>query len=116
MWGGMHRRPRIILAAAFLVAILAIGSAGAGSGYGQKPPSNTAAPTITGTPVSGSVLAATTGSWTGVTIQSYSYQWQRCGTTCAAVPGATSPAYTLTAADVGSTFRVTVTATNKNGS
>ncbi|MDQ3877515.1 MAG: LamG domain-containing protein, partial [Actinomycetota bacterium] len=41
-------------------------------------PSNTTAPTISGTPQVGSVLTASTGTWSG-TPTSYSYQWRRCG-------------------------------------
>jgi Polysaccharide lyase len=50
---------------------------------------------------------------------SYSYQWQRCnssGASCAPVFGATSSTDLLGSADVGSTMRVSVTASNSAGS
>jgi hypothetical protein len=82
-------------------------------------PINTAPPTISGTPTQGSTLTASPGTWSGTTPITYAYQWKRCdsaGANCAAVSGATSSAYTLGAADVGSTMRVVVTATNSAGS
>ena len=45
-----------------------------------------------------------------------SFQWQRCGTACANVPGAVSEAYTPGDADRGGTLRVVVTASNSAGS
>lgn len=78
-------------------------------------------PTITGSPVQGHRLIASTGTWTNSPI-GFDYQWQRCDQTGAActpipgaggfVPGATAFGYTLTAADVGHTLRVMVTAGN----
>jgi len=57
------------------------------------------------------------GTWTnGPT--NFTYRWLRCdaaGTNCAAIPGATSQAYTLSAADVGSTVRVEEVASNAVG-
>jgi subtilisin family serine protease/fibronectin type 3 domain-containing protein len=80
-------------------------------------PTNTAAPTITGTAKTGQTLTASTGSWTEVPT-SYTYQWQRCDTTgasCGPIEGASAPTYTVKLADLGSTFRVTVTASNSAG-
>jgi hypothetical protein len=114
----MTSRPRIILIAVSLVAAIgAASSAGAGKRNGQQPPLNTALPTISGSAVSGSALAAGTGTWNAA--QSYGFQWHRCdaaGGSCAPVAGATGTTYTLGSLDVGSTLRVSVTATNKNGS
>jgi hypothetical protein len=76
---------------------------------------NTALPTASGTTIQGSVLTATTGTWTGTQPITFTYQWQRCnsaGSGCAALAGAIGSSYTLTAADVGSTLVVVVTATN----
>ena len=70
-------------------------------------PSNTSAPTITGTPQQGDTLTAHSGTWSGDTPMSYTYAWSD-GTT-----GATD---TLGASDVGQTITVTVTATNDGGS
>ena len=64
------------------------------------------------------MLNASTGTWTNGP-SGYSYQWQRCGaggSGCAAIAGATSSSYQLQATDVGSTVRVTVTASNAAGS
>ncbi|HET9116334.1 MAG TPA: hypothetical protein VFN33_09595, partial [Gaiellaceae bacterium] len=81
------------------------------------PPVNTSPPTISGTAVQGQTLTASTGSWSRKPT-SYAYQWQRCnasGSSCTAIGGATSKTYLLTASDVGSTLRVTVTARNSSG-
>ena len=85
----------------------------------SSPPASTSPPTISGTPQDGQTLHASPGSWNGTQTITYAYQWQRCdgaGGACAAIPGATDPAYTLTGADVGKTLRVAVTATNSVGS
>jgi hypothetical protein len=86
---------------------------------GNAAPTNTALPLITGANTEqGTVLGTSNGSWTG-SPTSYSYQWARCDTTganCAAINLATAQTYTLAPADVGSTIRVTVTATNATGS
>lgn len=82
-------------------------------------PANTSPPTISGTAQQGQTLTATSGSWSGTTPLAYTYQWQRCnsaGSSCAAIGGATSSTQALVAADVGSTMRVLVTATNTAGS
>jgi hypothetical protein len=83
------------------------------------PPSNTAPPTISGTPQQGQTLTAAPGSWSGTAPLSYAYQWKRCdraGAACGVISGATSIAYLLTSADVGSTIRISVTARNSVGS
>jgi hypothetical protein len=77
------------------------------------PPENTGAPTISGTLQEGSVLTAGQGTWTN-SPTSFSYLWLRCkagGTGCVST-GVTTPTYTLTAGDVGSTIEVAVTASN----
>ena len=76
-------------------------------------PSNTTAPKINGTAEVGQALSATTGSWTGSTPISYSYQWQQDGTTN--IAGATSSSYEPVVSDVGHTLDVVVTATNSAG-
>jgi hypothetical protein len=81
-------------------------------------PSNTVAPSITGTAVEGQTLSASPGSWTG-SPTSFSYQWQDCtllGLLCSNISGATSSFYVLSASDVGQSVRVTVTATGAGGS
>jgi hypothetical protein len=84
------------------------------SGGGAVAPVNTIAPVISGTAVVGQVLTSTTGTWTGVPIPTYSYQWKRGATNI----GTNSSTYTLVAADAGNTSNITcvVTATNSAGS
>jgi hypothetical protein len=85
---------------------------------GASAPSNSAAPTISGSAVQGQVLSGSNGSWNG-SPTSYAYQWQDCdtsGANCTSISGATSSSYTATAADVGQTLRFVVTATNSAGS
>jgi hypothetical protein len=81
------------------------------------PPSNTAVPTITGTPTQGQTLKEGHGKWTN-SPTSYRYQWQRCdptGASCTAIPGAVAQVFTLTAADAGHTLRVQEIAFNAGG-
>jgi hypothetical protein len=84
---------------------------------GPAVPQNTSPPVISGTTQKGQQLSASTGAWSG-SPTSYAYEWLRCnsaGATCSAIAGATSSSYTLTEADVGSTLRVAVSATNAAG-
>jgi Fibronectin type III domain len=83
-------------------------SAFGGGSYGA-PPSNTVAPAVTGTATFGQTLSTTNGTWTGVPAPTFTYQWQRASVN---ISGATSSTYTLVSADVGSTIRCVVTATN----
>ncbi len=81
----------------------------AAAGYGIQ---STGAPQITGTPVPGQQLSASTGSWSG-SPSSFTDQWEDCdgsGANCTDISGATASTYTPTAADVGHTLRVLVTA------
>jgi hypothetical protein len=78
-------------------------------------PRSTALPTISGSPVVGQTLTATTGTWSQ-SPTSFAYQWQRCdtaGATCASIAGATGQTYVV--AEAGSTIRVSVTARNAAG-
>ena len=82
------------------------------------PPVDTALPTVSGSPVEGQTLSATTGSWEG-SPASYTYQWEDCNTAgqaCTNIAKATSSTYKLASTDVGHTLRVIVTATNTGGS
>jgi concanavalin A-like lectin/glucanase superfamily protein len=84
-------------------------------GGAASPPVNTSPPTITGTPEVGRTLTASDGTWTGTQPLAFSYQWKRCnagGGACTSIAGATSTTYLVAAADVDSTLRVTVTASN----
>ena len=81
------------------------------------PPGSLSPPVVSGSAVQGQTLSATTGSWTN-TPTSYAYQWRRCnpsGAACADIGSATTSTYLLQAADVGSTLRVRVTASNAAG-
>jgi hypothetical protein len=83
------------------------------------PPSNTEAPSISGTAVVGQTLTASSGSWTGTAPISYASQWLRCdssGANCGSIVGATAQSYTLGSSDAGATVRVKVTASNSAGS
>lgn len=83
-----------------------------------KAPVSTGSPAISGTATVGNGLSASTGTWTGGA-RSFAYQWQRCdagGGSCAAIADATARAYGVQTADVGTTLRVVVTATNLSGS
>ena len=74
--------------------------------------------TVTGTAQQGQTLTASNGNW-GDEPDSYAYQWQHCdaaGANCTDVAGATAATYAVTAADVGFTLHVDVTATNRFGS
>ena len=76
-------------------------------------------PAITGTASRGSVLTASTGTWTGFPSPTFAFQWRQCdsgGANCADIAGATASTYTVTSADVGATLKVVVTATNRFGS
>jgi hypothetical protein len=80
-------------------------------------PTNTAAPTATGTATEGQTLSATTGSWES-NPTGYTYQWQDCntsGTNCTNIAGATASTHVLTTSDVGDTLRVLVKASNAGG-
>ena len=82
-------------------------------------PTNTRAPSISGTPVVGNRLTANRGEWVGNTPITYSFQWLRCNTAggdCAEIPGATDNIYVVANADVGRTIRARVTARNDAGS
>jgi hypothetical protein len=103
-----------------LLLVLTTGASAGGDGrrLGQVPPANDGVPTISGNPTLGETLSATNGSWTGVSL-TYAYQWKRCdlsGGSCYTIRGATATMYRLVAADVGTTIRIDVTASNRNGS
>lgn len=77
-------------------------------------PVNTVAPVISGTPNVGYMLLSSTGTWSDGNTPpiTYSYQWKRNGSN---IIGATSSAYTMVNADLGTTITCTVTATNSIG-
>ena len=80
-------------------------------------PANTALPAVAGSAVEGQTVSGSTGSWAN-TPTSYAYQWRRCdtaGTACTDIGSATASSYLLQAADIGSTLRVRVVASNAAG-
>ncbi len=75
-------------------------------------------PEVFGAAVQGETLTAATGSWAPAPT-GYTYQWERCtaaGADCVAIAGATSPAYTVSAADDYHQLAVQITASNADGS
>ena len=75
-------------------------------------------PQVFGDAQQGQSLVAGTGSWSP-SPTAYAYQWERCdaaGSNCAAIPDATAPAYSVTAADDYRQLAVSVTATDADGS
>jgi Ig domain of plant-specific actin-binding protein len=80
-------------------------------------PTNTARPTLAGTPREGNTLTASPGTWGGFPT-SFMYSWRRCdraGRSCDAIAGASDQNYQLGAADIGSTIRISVRAINAGG-
>lgn len=74
-------------------------------------PSNTVAPSVSGSTGLGDILSVTQGTWTGGGI-AYSYQWQRNGSD---ISGATASSYMIVTADDAASIRCVVTATNSGG-
>lgn len=123
--GGMNNNP---------IATAGQANTGSGGGGGQNGPggaggsgiviirfatvpTNSVAPTISGTLQTGDVLTAGTGTWFGAP-SSYTYQWKRAATAGGSytnVASATTSTYTLTDDDIGDYFKVEVNATNVNG-
>jgi hypothetical protein len=80
---------------------------------------NTTAPSIEGVAEDGETVRADPGAWSGATPIAYAYQWQSCnsgGGACEDIEGATGQEYTISSADLETTLRVLVTATNPGGS
>jgi fibronectin type 3 domain-containing protein len=109
---------RMLAVTGSAVAAAAAFAAVGGATTAAVPPSNTSLPTISGTASQGSVLSASTGSWSGDPTITFTYQWQRCdsgGGSCANIVGATAQTYTLVLDDVNHTVLVVVTAHNGAG-
>jgi hypothetical protein len=77
----------------------------------QSPPSNTSAPSISGTAEDGQTLTCDPGTWTGA--PTFTFEWLRDGVP---IPGATGSTYALTPDDVGRQITCRVTGTNVAGS
>jgi hypothetical protein len=83
-----------------------------------SPPANTIAPVVSGNPNVGSPLTLGNGTWVSKGTITYAYRWLRCdggGGSCAGITGATTNAYVVQDADVGSTLRGVVDASNVGG-
>ena len=110
------------------VRVVVTASNGAGGNSASSPASaviaadtlaNISLPAVGGSPHAGGTLEADPGEWSGALPISYGYQWQRCnssGAECANITGASTQNYTPTEAMISSTLRVTVTASNSEGS
>jgi hypothetical protein len=119
---GAHKTqaPRAALAATWATdtttapaaAIIAAFRAADAVSAGVSAPVNSVLPVITGDPIVGETLAASTGTWSNSPL-SYAYQWRADGV---AISGATAATYVLTETEIDADITVTVTATNEGGS
>ena len=80
-------------------------------------PRNQTPPAVTGAAQRASTLSASQGTWSGLQ-NVYAYQWQRStdGSTWTDIQSQTGASYTVAVADENASVRVTVTATNPDGS
>jgi len=79
----------------------------------ESAPTPTSLPVVTGDVIVGHTLTASNGTWSSEGVLSYYYQWQRCNPLnfeCSVIAGATTSSYTPTAADLGETLEIWVTA------
>lgn len=82
-----------------------------GGGSPVDPPTNTVAPSISGTPTSGQTLTGSDGTWTGS--PTFTRQWMADGV---AISGETNSTLLLTDALVGKTITFALTGSNEGGS
>lgn len=112
--------PGATLCMAATVVLVGMGVlAGAGAAASVAIPKNKTLPTIAGVAQQGAVLKANEGIWKSNWAINYAYQWRRCladGTGCVDIAGATDSIYAVRMDDVAHALRVTVLATNKQGS
>jgi hypothetical protein len=88
---------------------------GGGNLWVPEPPAATSGPTIAGAPRRGATLTAQPGAWANAPT-GFTYQWQRLhGSGWADVEGETEAGYLVATADLGRRLRVTVVATNPDG-
>ncbi len=116
-----HSRRAMALAMTALAALAIVAVAMARPTAG---PISTEDPTITGIALIGSVLEASSGSWTPKVGVTFKYQWLRCNprggddsseATCTRISGATRDTYTILNADEGRRIRVRVFASSLGG-
>jgi len=100
----------------------AVVSPPAGTAVGPAP-TNVTKPVISGKPAAfpgGTSVSTSTGTWTGATPITYTFQWQYCDyltpPQCGDIPLATSSFYSPTGDYIGKRLQVVVTATNASGS
>jgi fibronectin-binding autotransporter adhesin len=108
----------LIIVGAAILAAAGFAAAGGAKTAAGTPPSNTAAPVISGSAEQGKTLSASSGSWSGTTPMTYTYQWQRCdnaGANCGNITGGTAQTYTVALADVSHKLVVVVSAHNSAG-
>ena len=108
-------RRRLLAVAAGVAALAATSIAVTTSGAATP----TEAPVISGIAQEGRSLVSSLGSWSADgDPDTYAIRWQRCdtgGNACVDIAGAQAAIYTLGSADVGSTVRSVVTATDSAG-
>ncbi len=82
-----------------------------------EPPEASSAPVISGKPMAGEKLTASTGTWDGEPSR-FEYQWLSCDESdgCYEIDGANSGTYVASSSDVDVHLKVMVTATNSEGS
>jgi hypothetical protein len=113
-----HASRRRLITAGAAAAVVAALAAGYGLAATAAAPNNTKAPSIAGSPIVGKELDGNRGDWAGTGTISYANRWIRCDknvANCVPINGATGDKYTLVSADLGSTIRFEVKATNNDG-
>ncbi|MBE2317560.1 hypothetical protein DVA67_016375 [Solirubrobacter sp. CPCC 204708] len=89
---------------------------GGGANWVPQSPAATSPPTVSGATRRGSTLNAGAGAWTNGPTR-FQYQWQRLAVAgWEDIDAETDPTYTVTSDDLGRRLRVTVVATNPDGS
>jgi hypothetical protein len=101
------------------IALVVLLAGGAAQGARTSAPANTSPPSVSGQEQAGETLNAASGAWSGSTPMTFAYRWQRCdknGNSCGTISGATNQSYVVQRNDVGRRLRVSVTASNSDGS
>ena len=83
-----------------------------------SPPATATLPAVTGDPVEGLTLDADLGPWTGTPPITFSTEWLRCtagGTGCESFANPGGAHYVVKHSDIGSTFRIRVSAWSAGG-
>lgn len=115
----MHKH--IAARVAVLAGLVALASSSGAAGQSAAAPVNTKRPSLSGTVREGHTLRSDLGTWRSSQPLSFVAAWRRCdssGDNCGTIatePVTQSSSYTLTAADVGRRMRVTIAATNRDG-